>query len=103
MTPGDKVSFNVLVHNYSNVKNMYRMISTLEEDDGLYSGLVIKIDDEVISNKTVRFDYVDLDVGINDITIKVSIELPSNCNNIYGVKVTNSAFDVTIQFYNNSK
>ncbi len=98
MTPGDKVSFNILFHNDSNVKSMYRMVSTLEEDDGLYSGLVIKIDDEVISSKIVRFDYVDLDVGINDITIKVSIKLPSDCNNIYGVRVTNSTFDVTIQF-----
>ncbi len=83
MTPGDKVTFDVLIHNDSNVNSMYRTVATLEEDDGLYSGLVIKIDDKTISGKTVRSDYVDLAVGSDDIVVKVSIELPSDCNNIY--------------------
>ncbi len=83
MTPGDKVTFDVLIHNDSNVNTMYRTVASLKEDDGLYKGLVIKVNDKALSGKTVRSDYVDLAVGSDDILVNVSVELPSDCNNIY--------------------
>ncbi len=83
LTPGDKVTFNVVIHNDSTVKSKYRSVAEIKEDNGLFDGLIIKIDDEQLGSTSVKSEYVDLAVGSEDITVKVSIELPSDATNIY--------------------
>ena len=43
ITPMDKVSFNIVINNDSNVAVQYRTVIKVTEDDGLFGGLNVKI------------------------------------------------------------
>lgn len=82
MTPGDKVTFNVKIHNASTVKVKYRTKVVCENDEGLAAGLAIKVDGETFKTKMVSA-YEFLEVECEDIVIPVEIELPSSAGEEY--------------------
>lgn len=93
LTPGDKVTFDVVIHNDSTVKTMYRSVAEVS-NDGLFDGLIIKIDDKELSAEKVKSEYVDLAVGSEDVTVEVSIELPSNTTDSYQDKKCEFSYNV---------
>ncbi len=87
ITPGDKVTFNINVKNNSNVKTKYRTIIQKTDDDGLYSGLSISVDDNTWSNGfSVVSTYTEL-AAVNEETlikqIPVTVSLPSDKGDDY--------------------
>ena len=56
MTPGDKVTFNINIENTSTVAAKYRTVVSLDDDNGLFSGLEIKVKSkEFIGTKSMVF------------------------------------------------
>ena len=93
MTPGDKVEFNVNISNSSNVKVLYRLIVSCEEDNGLFSGLSVKAENSTSNT----FDFIQNVPGITVVskyvliepsdttskTLKMTVELPTTAGNEY--------------------
>lgn len=94
MTPGDKVTFDIRIKNQSNVKSMYRSLVSSIEDSGLRNGLTITVDGEELVGSSSKTDYVDLEVGSDDIIVPISVELPSDASNIYQEKTCKIAYTV---------
>ena len=94
VTPGDKVTFDVKIVNNSNVAVMYRIAVNCEDDNGLFYGLEVKIDDEKMTSRTLRTEYTNLAVGSADIVVPISIELPSNAGNEYQDKTCKISYAV---------
>ena len=93
ITPGDKVELSIKVKNNSNVKAKYRTVIKRTDNDGLFEGLKVTIGEEESKQNFYGFTstskYADLNVGSNEETIKVTIELPSDRGNEYqGKKCT---------------
>lgn len=87
MTPGDKVTFQIVVYNYSNVKVKYRTKIVESDDDGLYAGLKFDIGGFAVKSSTVWKDLApasddDAEIARYD----CSVELPSNAVNDYQEK-----------------
>ena len=82
LTPGDKATFDIKIHNGSNVKVMYRTALSVE-DEGLFDGLEIKIDDAEIKSTSRRTTYENLEVGSEDKILSVSISLPTTAGKEY--------------------
>ena len=93
VTPGDKVTFSIVITNKSDVKTKYRTILACKEDTGLFDGLKITTSvDESTTETCYGFSlvspYSDLDGtseenGTIVKTVKVSIELPTDAGNKY--------------------
>ncbi len=93
MTPGDKTTFDIKIHNASNVAIMYRTVLTVT-DNGLFDGLEIKIDDVTLSGSSRRTTYQTLGIGSEDIVLPISIELPTDVGNVYQDSNCDIAFTV---------
>ena len=82
IVPGDAVSFNVQVTNYSDVIVKYRTVikNAQNSDEDLYSALSIKVNgykfNGLVSTPWTKLDAVTAPTSI--VTIPVSIELPAN-------------------------
>lgn len=83
LVPMDKITFNIVLTNNSNVAAKYRTVVEATEKNGLFSGLDITVNNESFEGSKVRTDYADLAVGSEPITIPVSIELPEEVGNEY--------------------
>ncbi len=85
ITPMDKVSFNIVINNDSNVAVQYRTVIKVTEDDGLFGGLNVKIgaEEQVYGGTTTYSHWNALEAGSSDIIIPVSIELPQGSGNEY--------------------
>ncbi len=83
MTPGDKVTFDIKIHNDSDVAVKYRTILKTLEDTGLFDGLKVIINDEEFADEIIKSQYKSYAVGEDDKTISVSLELPANAGNEY--------------------
>ena len=81
----DKVSFNIVINNDSNVAVQYRTVIKVTEDDGLFGGLNVKIgaEEQVYGGTTTYSHWNALEAGSSDIIIPVSIELPQGSGNEY--------------------
>ena len=82
LVPGDGITFNIVVHNGSNVTTKYRTIIACVEDNGLYNGL--KVDIAGIQNyngEEYVANWAVLEAGSADIIVPVVIELPDAANN----------------------
>ena len=94
--PGDKVTFNIKVTNYSNVATKYRTFVACEDDTGLFAGLNCKIgEDSSFSGLTNVSNWTVLNAATNDtdgdnvVTLPCTVELPTNAGNAYqGKKCT---------------
>ena len=93
LTPGDKVTFDIKVSNNSTIQAMYRTTVACEEDNGLFHGLIIKINDEQMNNRLAKSEYAELTLDEN-MTIPVSIELPTNAGNEYQGKTCKISYAV---------
>ena len=80
MTPGDKVTFKIIVKNNSNVGVKYRTRISLSKDTGLYDGLSVKIGEFEGLSVT---DWDSLAVGSTDKELNCEVSLPSDKGNTY--------------------
>lgn len=86
MVPGDVLEFDLVVGNNSNVAVDYRAVLGVTNDNGLWSGLVVEIDNLDVSkldNGVVASEYKELSVGSGDTTIHVKVSLPEDRGNEY--------------------
>ncbi len=95
VTPGDKVEFPIEITNYSNVAIKYRLSWYIEGE--LKNVLVAKADDTVIKNGasdwTPWAPVANTEEGETK-TVKVSVELPAEVNNVYQEKEADIYFKV---------
>ncbi len=96
LTPGDKVEFKVIASNASNVNIKARTVMKTLSDNGLFSGLVVKINDKEYDGSTTMSDYVNVEKGeeIPDNEYNFSIELPIDKGNDYQGKTCELSFKV---------
>ena len=94
ITPMDKVTFDVVLTNNSNVAIQYRTVIKVVEDDGLFSGLEVKIgtDAQVYGGTTTYSRWTPFD-GVTK-TVPVSIELPQGAGNEYQNKSCTISYTV---------
>ena len=82
--PGDKVEFTINATNDSNVNIKYRTVLKTE-DNGLFQGLKVTINDVTYDGSTTISDYASLsantDFSGNNKAYKFSIELPKEAGN----------------------
>ena len=100
MVPGDTLEFDIIVSNGSNVAVDYRPLISVTNDDGLWSGLVVKFTVDgtdlsyTLTDGAWTGDYAELAPGSADITIHVSISLPEDRGNEYQNKTCTFAYTV---------
>ncbi len=82
VTPGDKVSMNIVVSNESTVSVKYATRIAVTEDDGLFAGLDVQVDGTPLTF-TRQSAWNTLEVGSEDIVIPVTVELPTTAGNEY--------------------
>ena len=94
VTPGDEVTFNLVVTNKSNVKTQYRIRWSVEGE--LKEALVATADGKKIENGVS--DWTALDIPANEgetiTVVPVSVELPLNAGDKYQGKEANILFTV---------
>lgn len=81
--PGDKADFTITVSNESTVSVQYRTIIKCEEDDGLFSGLVVDIDGATYNGMTAVSSWEMLAPDSADEIIEVSVSLPEGKGDEY--------------------
>ncbi|MBR3804168.1 MAG: hypothetical protein IKJ14_02320 [Clostridia bacterium] len=74
MLPGDSVSFDITVENYSNVPVQYRTVIS-SEDSGLFNALKITLNDKVYGGGYVYEDWAELVPSDNDAETKDNVKL----------------------------
>ena len=92
MTAGDKATFNIVIHNGSNVKVKYRTVIKVTEDTGLFSGLTITVGGVAYNGATTYSQWANADSA--DITVPVAVELPANAGNAYQNKSCKISYSV---------
>lgn len=96
IVPGDYVTFDIRIHNNSNVAVQYRTIITKVSDEGLWNGLVVTFDDVAfVGTNDVKTDWKDMAVGSADIIVSVKVALPETAGNEY--KNTSCSFAYTVE------
>ena len=91
MTPGDKIDFNVIITNGSNVDIRYRVVWSIEGE--LSDVLATTVDGEAFENGTSEWTLWTADSG-KEKTIKVSVELPIEVDDEYQDKSADIHFVV---------
>ena len=86
MLPGDGIKFNIEVRNESDVTIKFRTIVGCAEDDGLYDGLMVKLNNVEYDGVTAVDNYATLAVGEGNKTVPVEIVLPDAAGSEYGNK-----------------
>lgn len=84
IVPGDYVTFDIRIHNNSNVTVQYRTSISKVSDSGLWSGLVVTFDDVKYEGKNaITSEWGTMAVGSDDIIVSVKIQLPVEAGNEY--------------------
>ncbi|MBQ3505940.1 MAG: hypothetical protein IJA89_04115 [Clostridia bacterium] len=95
MLPGDYIEFDINVHNASTVSVKYQTVISVVEDDGLFDGLEVSIDNEEIKGKDAKMSkWETLAVGSDDIIVPVRVELPDDRGNDFQGKTCTIAYTV---------
>ncbi len=101
VTPGDKVSFTFKLKNESNVKAQYRIVISCDEDDGLFNGLEVKLGDttgltfaQKVPGITTITKYASIEENSDDLSVPMTIELPTTAGNEYQDKKCKIVFKV---------
>lgn len=93
--PGDKVSFDLVIKNNSNVSVQYRTVIQKIADSGLWNGLNVTFNEEkfdgVLAKKSA---WTLIEPDCNDVTVKVVIELPVTAGNEYQGKTCSLSYTV---------
>lgn len=92
ITPGDKAEFTIKVTNESNVDIKYRRVIKALEDDGLKSGLEIKVDGIASYSEYTNYTEWSKDAEEKTVTLKVSVALPKDAGNEYQEKKCKLSF-----------
>ena len=95
MVPGDVIKFDIILDNNStNVSFNYRTVITKLADDGLWSGLVVKIDGVVFTgDSAVTSAWTSVAANAwTDKTISVEITLPESSGNEYQTKTCSFSY-----------
>lgn len=79
---GDGIKFNIKVQNQSTIKIKYRTVVTFSSDNGLKEHLTVTIGGSVISGVASASAWTELEPGLPERTVEVSIELPANASNL---------------------
>ncbi len=82
VTPGDKVTFDIRIHNDSDVAAMYRTAITID-DNGLFDGLEVSVGGVSLTSQSRRTTYKELKVESDDEIINCSVMLPTDAGNEY--------------------
>ena len=107
--PGDGIKFNIVVKNESTVSVKYRTIISCKNDNGLFAGLKVDIDNLANYNgEEYVAKWESKEVGAQDIIVPVIIELPEDANNEYQDKTCTISYKVeavqgNAKTYNNVK
>lgn len=94
IVPGDTVTFDIKIHNDSDISVKYRTIIACESDNGLFSGLRFSIDREEFTGRTSVSQYETLEVGAQDRTVPVVISLPESATSAYQGKTCTISYKV---------
>jgi len=94
MVPMDKISFSINVENKSNVDVKYRTVIMCEEDDGLFEGLTVTIDEQSYEGRTTVGTWETLAVGADLDTVPVTIEMTEEKGNKYQDKTCTISYKV---------
>lgn len=95
-TPGDKVEFSIKAINESNVNIKVRNVIKTSYDNGLFDGLIVKIDGAVYDGVTTFGEYSNVakDAELDKSEYKISIELPVDSGNEYQGKKCELSFNL---------
>lgn len=94
MSPMDRIEFDLTYSNGSTILAKIRSVFKTVEDDGLLSALKVNIDNEEFFGSEIRTDWVITEVGSEDVTKHVSIELPEEAGNEYQTLSSVFEFDI---------
>lgn len=95
IVPGDYVTFNITIHNESNVTAQYRTVIELVEDDGLWAGLEVTFDEvEYEGTTAVKTEWATMAVSTEDTVVAVKVSLPEEAGNEYQEKSCKFSFAV---------
>ena len=94
VVPGDGIKFNIVVKNESNVTVKYRTIISCENDNGLFAGLNITIDENNYNSVKAVSSWEELTVGSANEIVPVTIELPEGAGNEYQEKTCTISYKV---------
>ncbi len=94
MTPGDKVTFSIMVTNNSTVAAKYRTVVKKGNDTGLFNGLEIKVDGEEFLGSSMISSYSSLGSKDSTFTVDVEVNLPSDSGNVYQDKKCDLTFRI---------
>ena len=96
IVPGDYVTFDIRIHNNSDVAVQYRTVITKVADEGLWNGLVVTFDDvKYEGTNAVKTEWASMMVGCADIVVHVKVALPENAGNEY--QHTSCKFAYTVE------
>ena len=82
VTPGDRLEFKLTVTNYSDVTIAQRTVVDIIEDNGLFEGLEVKIDDEAFRGFAMT-DWAESTPTEDTVELTVSVGLPVDAGNEY--------------------
>lgn len=93
--PGDGIKFNIVVKNESTVSVKYRTIIYCENNNGLFEGLEVSIDDGgLYDGNEVKSEWSMLAVGSENKIVPIVIELPEGVGNEYQGKTCTISYIV---------
>ena len=86
--PGDYATFSIAIVNASNVAVKYRTVISVSNDNGLVSGLVVTIGNDVYTGTTGNGELASTDWTLinptqGNATVNVKIALPEEAGNVY--------------------
>lgn len=94
LLPGATVSFNINITNNSDVTVQYRTVIKMIEDNGLWSGLKVTIDDNDFDGTTVKTAWTTLTTSDTVASVSVKVEFPYDASNEYQGKSCKFAYTV---------
>ncbi len=95
VTPGDKVSMNIKITNNSNVAALYQMAVWATNDNGLFAGLKVTVDNDVFDGVESRTKWKAISPDQKEVdTVPVIVELALDAGNEYQNKSVELVFGV---------
>ncbi len=96
IVPGDRVEFNIMITNSSNVAVKYRTLVTTTEDTGLFDGLAITINGKTFNGSSILdWDSLNATQTGEIKKIPVVVELPASALNKY--QKTSAKLNFTVE------
>lgn len=91
---GDKVEFNITVHNASDVTVKYRTVIGMVDDNGLWNALVVTIGGDTYNGATKVTAWETIAPSSKDVVIPVSVVLPVSATSEVSGKTCTFAYTV---------